>query len=64
VHRSCDAVKDQISSDGDDSDSKKVKQGYGGAWQSLESGCMFYVGVIGRNLALIAVKLFSHLSYF
>jgi hypothetical protein len=31
---------------------------------SLESGGRFFVGAFGRNLALVAVKMFSHLIYF
>jgi hypothetical protein len=31
---------------------------------SLESGGKFCVGAFGRNLALVAVDIFSHLIYF
>jgi hypothetical protein len=31
---------------------------------SLESGGRFYVVAFGRNLASVAVKMFSHLIYF
>jgi hypothetical protein len=31
---------------------------------SLESGGRFYVGAFDRNLASVAVKMFSHLIYF
>jgi hypothetical protein len=62
----------KLSSDGGDSDSKKYKQRYGGAWQSLclagvwnlESGSWFCVGSFGKNLAFVSVNMFSHLIYF
>jgi hypothetical protein len=38
-----------------------VASAFGG---SLESGCRFCVGAFGRNLASVAVKMFSHLIYF
>jgi hypothetical protein len=63
----------KLSSDGGDSGSKKCKRGcdcvYGGVWRglaesvfgrSLESS----VGAFGRNLASVAVKMFSHWIYF
>jgi hypothetical protein len=68
VRHSCYAEKIEISSDGGDSGSKKCKRGYGGAhggvWLSLESGGRFCIGAFGRNLASVAVKMFSHLIYF
>jgi hypothetical protein len=60
----------KLSSDGGDSGSKKYKQGYGGVWRSLrlcgslESGGRFCVGEFGRNLAPVAVKMFSHTLLF
>jgi hypothetical protein len=35
-------------------------------WQesSPESGCQFCVGAFGRNLASVAIKMFSYLIYF
>jgi hypothetical protein len=68
--------KYKLNSDCGDSGSKKYKRGYYGAysgvWRSLclagawivESGGRFCVGVFGRNLASVAVKMFSHLIYF
>jgi hypothetical protein len=63
--------KFKLSSDGGDSGSNKCKRGYGGAyggvwWSlgSLESGGRFCVGAFGRNLASVAVKMFSHFIYF
>jgi tRNA G26 N,N-dimethylase Trm1 len=61
----------KLSSDGGNVGSKKCKRGYGGVWRSLrsadvwnlESGGRFFVGAIGRNLASVAVKMFSHLIY-
>jgi hypothetical protein len=38
-----------------------VESAFGG---SLESGGRFCVGAFGRNLASVAVKIFSHLIYF
>jgi hypothetical protein len=38
-----------------------VESAFGG---SLESGGRFCVGAFGRNLASVAVKMFSHLIYF
>jgi hypothetical protein len=74
VRRSCDAKKIKLSSDGGDSDSKKCKRGYGGAygwvWRSLRLAgvCSQAVGLalvlFGRNLASVAVKMFPHLIYF
>jgi hypothetical protein len=76
VQRSFDAEKMKLSSDGGDSGSKKCKRGYVGAYSgvwrslrlaeiwSLESGGRFCVGAFGRNLASLAVKMFSHLIYF
>jgi hypothetical protein len=70
VRRSCDAEKMEI---------KfwrwrlsQRKQGYGGVWWSLrltgawilESDGHFCVGVFGRNLAFVAMKMFWHLVYF
>jgi hypothetical protein len=42
---------------------------YGGVWRSvfdrsLESGGQFCVGAFGKNLASVAVKMFSYLIYF
>jgi hypothetical protein len=58
----------KLSSDGGDSGSNKYRRGYGGAyggvWRSLESGGRFCVGAFGRNLASVAVKMFSHFIYF
>jgi hypothetical protein len=63
-------------SDGGKSGSKKLKRGYsgayGGIWRSLrlagvwilDSGGRFCVGPFGRNLAAVAVKMFSQLIYF
>jgi hypothetical protein len=73
VRRSYDA----FSCDGGDSGSKKKKckrgygSAYGGVWRclrlagvwSLESGGRFCVGAIDRNLASVAVKMFSHSIY-
>jgi hypothetical protein len=57
----------KLSSDGGDSGTKKCKRGYGDAygrvWRSIESGGRFCVGAFGRNLASVAVKMFSHLIY-
>jgi hypothetical protein len=74
VRRPCDAEKIQLGSDGRDSGSKKCKRGYRGACGrglaesafggSLESGGRFCVGVFGRNLARVAVKMVPHLIYF
>jgi hypothetical protein len=62
MRRSFDAEKKlKLSSHGGDSGSKKFKRGYGGVWRSLESGGRFCVGAFGRNLASVAVKMFSHL---
>jgi hypothetical protein len=51
-----------------DSGNEKCKQGHGGAcggaWRSLASGGQFCVGALGRNLASVGVKIFSHLIYF
>jgi hypothetical protein len=67
--------KSKLGSDDGDSGSKKCERGYGGAyselWRSLrlarvcglESGGRFCVGAFGRNLASVAVKMFSHLIY-
>jgi hypothetical protein len=60
----------KLSSDGGDSGSKKYMRSYGMVWRSLclagvcESGGRFCVGAFGRNLASIAVKMFSHSIYF
>jgi hypothetical protein len=66
----------QSSSDSGDSGSKKWKRSYGGAygavWQSLrfarvwslKSGSRFCVSAFGRNLASVAVKIFTHFIYF
>jgi hypothetical protein len=48
--------------------SRKCKQDYGGVCKSafcrsLESGSWFYVGAFGRNLASVAMKVFSYLIY-
>jgi hypothetical protein len=32
--------------------------------RSLDTGGRFFVGAFGRNLASVAVKMFSHLIYF
>jgi hypothetical protein len=64
--------KIKLSSDGGDSGSKECKRGYGGIWQSLrlarvwslKSGSRFCAGVFGRNLAPVAMKMFSHLIHF
>jgi hypothetical protein len=59
----------KLTSDGGNTGSKKCKIGYGGAYcglwcilllTGLESG----VGVLDRNLASVAVMMFSHLIYF
>jgi hypothetical protein len=36
----------------------------GGVCVSQESGGLFYVDAFGKNLASVAVKIFSHLVYF
>jgi hypothetical protein len=62
----------KLRSDGGDSGNKKCKRGYGGVWRSvrlakvwsLQSGDRFCIGAFGRNLASVAVKVFSHLIYF
>jgi hypothetical protein len=53
-----------------DCGSKKLKRRYGGACGDvcvfsgrLESGGRFCHGVFGRNLAAVAVKMFSHLLH-
>jgi hypothetical protein len=61
----------KLSSDGGNSGSKKCGRGYGGACGgglaesafsgSTESNGGFCVGAFGRNLASVAVKMFSHL---
>jgi hypothetical protein len=61
----------KLSSDGEDSGSKKCKRGYGGAyggaWRSLSlagvwsQGIGFLLCAFGRNLASVTVKMFSHL---
>jgi hypothetical protein len=76
VRHSTTRKKLKLSSDGGDSDSKRCKRGYGGAYggvwrtlrltesafgRSLESGVRFCVGAFGRNLATVAVKMFPHL---
>jgi hypothetical protein len=67
VRRSCDAENFKSSSDGRDSGSKKRKRwGYWGVAEfalggSLESSGWFCVGAFGRNLASVAVKMFTHL---
>jgi hypothetical protein len=61
----------KLCSDGSDSGSKKCKRvcggAYGGVRQSVcltgvESGGRFCVGTFGRNVASVAVKMFSHLN--
>jgi hypothetical protein len=60
----------KISSVGGDSGSKKFKRAYGRSLTeptfggSLESGSRFCVGAIGRNLASVAVKMFSRFVNF
>jgi hypothetical protein len=58
----------KLSYDTGDCSKAKCKRGYGdgygGVWRSLESGGRFYVDAFGRNLASVAVKEFSHLTYF
>jgi hypothetical protein len=63
----------KLSSDRGDFGSGKCNGGaYGGVWRSLrlaefwslESGGCFCIGAFGRNLASVAVKVFSHLIYF
>jgi hypothetical protein len=65
---SCDVEMLKLSPHGDDLDRKKCKWGYsstyGRVWQSLESGSWFCVGLFGRNLASVAMKMFSHSIYF
>jgi hypothetical protein len=60
--------KYKLSSDGGDSGSKKCRRGhdgaYGGIWRSLETDDRFCVGAFGRNLASVAVEMFSHFIYF
>jgi hypothetical protein len=65
----------KLSSGGGDSGREKCKLGYGGAYGGvwwnlplagvgiLESGGRFSVGAFGRNLASVAVKMFSHIIY-
>jgi hypothetical protein len=60
--------KFKLSSDGGVSGSKKCKRSSGSqrlarVW-NMESGGLFCVGAFGRNLASVAVKMFSHLIYF
>jgi hypothetical protein len=70
VRRSCDGVKLKLGRDGGDSDGKKCKRGYGGVcggvWQSqLLAGIWTQaVGFVLKNLASVALKMFSHLIYF
>jgi hypothetical protein len=48
-----------------DSGTKKCIRGYGGLFGgSLESGGRIFVGAFGRNLALVAMNMFSRLIYF
>jgi hypothetical protein len=70
VCSSCDAGgKLELTSDSDDSGSKNAKDtvgdlavsAFGG---SLESGGQFCVRAFGRNLASVAMKMFSRLIYF
>jgi hypothetical protein len=71
VHYSYDEEK--IESSDDDSGSKKYKMRlWWGLWWglvesafggSLETGGRFCVGAFGKNLASIAVKIFSHLIF-
>jgi hypothetical protein len=75
VPRWCDDEKRKLPSEGD-SGSKKFKLGYngasGGVWWSLglaglwrlESGGLFCIDAFGRNLALVAVEMFSYLMWF
>jgi hypothetical protein len=46
----------------------RVQRGYGGAyrwvWRRLESGGRSYIAEFGRNLASVAVKMFTYLTYF
>jgi hypothetical protein len=69
-------LRNKWSSVGSDYGSKKCKRSYGGVyggvWRSLslaevwsqESSGRFCVGAFGGNLALVAVKMFSHLNEF
>jgi hypothetical protein len=55
-----------FSSDGGNSVSKKCKRCYGGDWRSLGlvgvwSQVVSFVGALGRNIAPVAVEVFSHL---
>jgi hypothetical protein len=62
----------KLHSDGGVSGNKKCKRDYGGVWRSLrlagvcslESGGRFFVGAFDRNLASVAMKIFSHLIHF
>jgi hypothetical protein len=54
----------ELISDGGDSGSKKFKRGYGGVWRCLRLAGVwsrFCVGGFDRNLASVAVTMFSHL---
>jgi hypothetical protein len=69
VSRLWDAERNKLNSDGGDYGSKKCKEamvGSGGVvfGGSLESGGRFCVGAFDRNLASVAVKMFSHLIDF
>jgi hypothetical protein len=63
------AMRKKVKSDIGDCGTKKCRRGYSGVWLglrlveiwSLESGGRFCVGVFGRNLASVAVKMFPHL---
>lgn len=73
MYRLCDAEKLNLSSDVGDSSSKKYKRDYDDAYggglskstlgRSLELGTRFCVDAFGRNLVLVAVKMFSRLIY-
>jgi hypothetical protein len=51
----------KLISDGGVSGTKISKSGYGGVCQSLDSDGRVCVSAFGRNLASVAVKMFSHL---
>jgi hypothetical protein len=65
----------KLSSDCGDSDTKKRKRGYGGGCDGSGGVCVFresgirlslrfYVGAFGRNLASVALQVFSRLFLF
>jgi hypothetical protein len=57
VRRSCDLTVVTLVA-------RNANEAVVGSGGSPKSGCRFYVGAFGRNLASVAVKMFSHLIYF